>query len=95
VVKQKLLRSHQAPEDVFESGATVFRFGGGEELGGFRDFAFGGFASQRHKIGFLDDLGVGLLAGEQGVEAVVFLRELEVQGLAVRDVEGLPARNGC
>lgn len=89
MIKQKLLRAHQAPEEVFERGAAVFGFGGGEEGGGFFEFASGGGAGEGEEVGFFDDLGVGLLAGEQGVEAVVFLGELLVQGLSIRDVEGL------
>ena len=89
MIKQKLLRSNQAPEDVFERGATVFGFCGGEKLGGFGEFAFGGFAGECQQIGFFDDLGVGQLAGEQGVEAVVFLGEFLIQRVAVGDVERL------
>ena len=89
MIKQKLLRAHQAPKQIFQCDAAVFGFGGGEHRGGFFEFAVGGGAGEGEEVGFFDDLGVGLLAGEEGVEAVIFLSELLVQRVAVGDVEGL------
>lgn len=89
MVKQKLLRAHQAPKHILQRGAAVFGVGGGEQFRGFFEFAVGGGAGEGEEVGFFDDLGVGLLAGEQGVEAVVFLGELLVQGVSVGDMEGL------
>ena len=58
-------------------------------MSGFFEFASGGGAGEGEEVGFFDDLGVGLLAGEEGVEAVVFLGEFLVQRVPVGDVEGL------